>query len=84
MERAQGGGSIAYLTKYTFKSPTNLELELATNPEEDITGTGIESYIARDNIRNDLRLYIRARVTGSVEAVWILLEFRRSKTGPRI
>lgn len=75
-KRTQGGGSIAYLMKYTFKRSTKKELELTTNPDQDSTVTGIERGLAKDIIRNDLRLYMRVKVTRTVEAVWKLLEFR--------
>lgn len=60
VERTQGGGAIAYLMKYAFKPPKPTDVRVDTREERGSAGRNI----ARDNIRNDIRLYMRARVMG--------------------
>jgi len=67
VERTQGGGAVAYLMKYAFKPPKPTEVQIRTYEEAGQS----------EVVQNDVRDYMRARRTGSVEAAWRLLEFRK-------
>lgn len=43
--------------------------------------SGNSRYPARDNIRNDSRLYTRARVMRSIEVAWSLFEYCHVEIG---
>ena len=76
VERTQGGGSVAYLMKYTFKVCIPKEVRVRTANEEPQANA--------PQIRNDVRMYQRSRVIGAVEAAWNLFEFRHVRIKPNI
>jgi len=85
VERTQGGGAVAYLMKYTFKPPKLHDVFV--NSREESRGASSSTAPrnpARDNIRNDIRLFMRARVTGAVEAASSLFEFRHVRIHPTV
>lgn len=74
VERTQGGSAVAYLMKYAFKKAKEKEVFVASRDE---AGRG-------DEMQNEIRAYMRARVVGSIEAAWNLFEFRHVRINPSI
>lgn len=80
LELTQGAGAIAYIMKYAFKTPNPTDVQMDTTEE---TGSS-SSKLARENIRNGIRLYMRAEVLRSVEVAWQILEFINVRIYPSV
>lgn len=64
VKRTQEVGAVVYLMKDAFKPPNPVDLRVETREERGPSSRNV----ARENISNYIRLYIKTRVMGSVEA----------------
>ena len=71
LERTNGGGAVAYIMKYAFKSPKAVSIEAEMQREEDAEGRDVQhqgQQTPEQRVRTDLRTYMRARRIGVMEA----------------
>lgn len=88
VERASGGEADAKLIKFPFKPPWkhNMQLGIKMRFEANRTAqqSSRKSSFPRDNINNDLRLYMQNGINGAVEALLELFQFRKVKVSPTV
>lgn len=62
LERTQGCGAVAYFMTNPFTWPSTTDVRMEAAPEEESHSLNV----ARENIQNYIRMYVRARVIGTV------------------
>lgn len=65
---------------YAFKPPSTTKIQMQMTPE----GEPRSSSAAKDIIRNEIYVNMRARVIGDVEACWSLFEYTRLRIAPKV
>lgn len=76
VERTQGVVAVTHLTKYAFKGPSQRDIKVRTSNERHRSSSRDPS---KGNIRNGIRLYMRARLKVSFEVTKSLFEYHYVK-----
>lgn len=88
VKRIAGGGATIYFMQYAFKTPSVQYILLRTGQKygeiRNAKQSSSRSNPSRGNNRNDLHLYMLARVRGAVEVAWELWEFRHVRMNPTV